>query len=308
MFAGKKNVVFDALQLKTYSKIMQDLPAVIPSDNDFGAKIENVDLSNSLSPHAIDLIKDALSNYGVITFSNQQLRPDDLVKIAYFWDSPVQNVFFPAMEGNNMVSEIIKRPEDKGILGSKWHCDHSYHQQPAHASILYSLIAPKAGDDTIFLNTIDGFSNLPNDLKNKLINKLAEHENSHVFGKSGRTGGSENFIGRVRNQDMAKDKATHPIVIKHPFNEKASLYVNPNFTTKIVDCDESISNQLLEDVYECMFETARQHTVKWQAGTLAIWDNLMTWHKGSNDFHGELRHMLRVAVNGQNLYPYDLEL
>jgi taurine dioxygenase len=37
---------------------------------------------------------------------------------------------------------------------------------------------------------------------------------------------------------------------------------------------------------------------RWEPGSLAFWDNRSTQHNPVNDYHGHLRRMLRITLEG----------
>jgi len=54
-----------------------------------------------------------------------------------------------------------------------------------------------------------------------------------------------------------------------------------------------------------LFQHARRNEFtcrfKWEKGSMAIWDNRATHHCALNDYHGELRLMHRITIEGEAL-------
>lgn len=72
--------------------------------------------------------------------------------------------------------------------------------------------------------------------------------------------------------------------------EKA-LFVNPQFTRRIVQFKQEESDHLLKFLYDHIaFSQDIQARVQWAAGTVVVWDNRVTAHSGSFDWEtGERR-------------------
>jgi taurine dioxygenase len=64
---------------------------------------------------------------------------------------------------------------------------------------------------------------------------------------------------------------------------------------------ESESKALLDYLYSEAMRPEFQCRFQWAAGSIAFWDNLMTWHYALNDYHGYRRLMHRITVAGQAL-------
>jgi len=63
----------------------------------------------------------------------------------------------------------------------------------------------------------------------------------------------------------------------------------------------SESKALLDYLYSEAMRPEFQCRFQWAAGSIAFWDNLMTWHYALNDYHGYPRLMHRITVAGQAL-------
>ena len=70
----------------------------------------------------------------------------------------------------------------------------------------------------------------------------------------------------------------------HPESGERVLYVNPSFTTEIVDLSPRESRHLLDLLFD---ELARpEYTVRfrWEPGSVAFWDNRAALHLAPRDF------------------------
>gem|GEM_PF-1578968 len=272
-------------------------------DKNFGAAIDGVDLAGELDGRLVRQLDAVLSRYGFLSVRNQKLKPQDLVRVANSLGGIRPNSFFPNHPSEPHVSVIEKKRGHRGILGAEWHVDHSYEKLPVKASILYCVRTPPKGGNTRFLGSGIATKSIPRALFDALVDSFAVHESAHIFGPTGRSGGSEEFKSRIRNRNLANHETIHPILIKEPISKKAALYVNPNFTTHIVGLDSIRSKSILNEVYQHVLSNGPYAELEWETGTVGIWNNFMTWHRGSNDFDGD-RLMWRAAVGGTCLEKY----
>jgi sulfonate dioxygenase len=71
----------------------------------------------------------------------------------------------------------------------------------------------------------------------------------------------------------------HPVVRKHPVTGAEALYVNRQFTRRIVGLKKEESDTILEFLYSHIERAGDcQARVKWEPGTVVLWDNRVTAH------------------------------
>ena len=61
---------------------------------------------------------------------------------------------------------------------------------------------------------------------------------------------------------------------------------------------------LLEMLYRHIGRPEHTYRLRWDAGTLAFWDNRATWHWAVNDYQGQRRLMHRITLDGAPLGAY----
>ncbi len=264
-----------------------------------GAEVLGVDLSRELSNSQFASIRQAFQDHGVIFFRDQDLRPEDHIAFAERWGKINVNRFFHPVEGYPMIAEVLKEPDQKLNIGSKWHTDHSYDQIPAMGSILYARDVPPYGGDTLFASMYNAYETLSEGMKALLGGLKAWHSSRHVFGADRYLEDDpEDYGDRLGNTEAAVQDALHPVVIRHPETGRKALYVNGDFTVRFDGWTEDESKPLLHYLYQHGARPEFTCRFRWEKGSLAFWDNRATWHYAINDYQGHRRYMHRITIDG----------
>ncbi len=269
-----------------------------PLTGALGAEILGIDLTEDLSEASFGEIRKALADHGFILFRDQDLTPEQHIAFAERWGKINVNRFFTAVEGYPSIAEVRKEPKHARNIGNAWHSDHSYDAVPALGSLLYAREVPAFGGDTVFASMYGAYEALSEGLKATLRSLKAEHSSRHVFGQTAKGTYGGDLDDRFHNPEQATQDAVHPVVIRHPDSGRPALYVNPGFTLGIQGWSREESKALLDYLYAQATRPENLCRVRWQPGTLAIWDNRATWHYAVNDYPGERRLMHRITLEG----------
>ena len=263
-----------------------------------GAYVSGVDLAHA-SGADVASIRQALFDYGVLFFRGQSITPEQHIALSEKIAPIDVNRFFPAAPGYPVIAKVEKTAEQTTNIGGGWHTDHSYDIAPAMGSVLVARDLPPGGGDTLFADMYAAYDTLDAETKAQIAGLRAVHGSDHVVGEKG-------VYANTDQPELAKGgvetpETVHPVVIKHPGSGKSVLYVNPSFTLRFEGQTREESLPLLMKLYAHAMNTAHVHTLVWEPGTVAIWDNRATWHFAKNDYHGHYRLMHRITLAGCEL-------
>ena len=270
---------------------------IAPIAGALGAEINGVDLSQPLSNAQFDQIHQAFLDHHVIFFRGQDgLSPDAQKTFARRFGTLNTHPYVQGMAGHPELIEIIKEPEDKLNFGGGWHTDMSFEEQPALGSVLYAIEVPRVGGDTLFANQIAAYEALSDGMKQMLSGLTAIHSASREYSAQGQSAQARKSMQSTEASDAPEYE--HPVVRTHPESGRKGLYVNPAFTLRFSGMTARESKPLLDFLYQHARDERFTCRFRWQANSVAFWDNRCCWHYALNDYAGHRRHMRRATING----------
>lgn len=260
-----------------------------------GAYLTGVTLADA-SIGALEEMRQALFEYGVIVMPDQHLTPDEHIEVAKTFGEIDVNRFFTPVAEHPKIAEVRTAPDQQAVIGGTWHTDHSYDQAPAMCSILSARELPPFGGDTHFASMTGAYNALSPGLQQVLKNLRAWHSDSSF---------ADSKVGLEEKPEAFRDPVLHPAVIKHPETGKLCVYVNGDFTTHFEGWSHEESAPLLAYLYAFVTQPIFTARVIWEPGMVAIWDNRLVQHYATADYQGHGRLMHRITIQGVPLPAAD---
>ncbi len=265
-----------------------------------GAFIEGVDLSAQLPGETIQEIRNALLEFGVLFFRNQDLSETEHIHLGeQFGTLDEPHPVFDCNQDDPRLTII----ESKGRAGDAehyWHSDVTYQVAPSLGSILLARKIPESGGDTLFASMYAAYDTLSEPIKKMLESLTAQHSIERGWGTALRM--RPNGEKEVQKLKEAFPLQTHPVLRTHPETGRTALYVNEYYTSRINELSESESEGLLRILFHHSQLPDFQIRHHWQVGDVAFWDNRCTQHYASHDYGAEHRLMNRVTIVGDQPY------
>lgn len=261
-----------------------------------GAEVDGVDLSEPLSDADFDQIHQAFLDHHVLVFRNQSLTPEQQMAFGQRFGELDSHPFVESSPDHIEVLDIVTEPDDRSNFGGGWHTDLTFLEAPDLGSILYAVDVPAVGGDTLFANQHDAYDALSEPMRTMIDGLVATHSAGPQYGAGGYSTRSKAM--KAKNQELVDALVEHPVVRTHPETGRKGLYVNPAFTTAIRGLRRDESQAILELLYRQAVKEPFTCRVRWEPGTLTMWDNRSVQHFALHDYRGVRRHMRRVTVKG----------
>lgn len=259
--------------------------------NGFAARIEGVDLSKPLDDDTFETIRNLWMENRVVVFPEQKLDDDQLVAFTERFGP----LFVHAqasllttykrkevMELSNL--DGVARPVESEL---DWHTDQTYTPQPVFATILYGIVAPKEGGQTLFSDLAGAYASMPDNMKKKVDGVTA------VYSAEPRP--------KVRETPLTEEEkarildCAHPLIRTHPYLKRKALYLSPLHIKTIGNLPEDESFEFLKELtaHATRPEHVYRHT--WSVGDVVMWDNTSVMHSRTPMPSGEKRYLKRTG-------------
>jgi taurine dioxygenase len=268
---------------------------VRPLAGALGAEIFGVDLSRPLAADTVAAIRRTWLEHLVIFFRDQELSPAQFLAFARQFGTAIEYPFVKGIEGYPEVIPVVKLEHERVNFGGIWHSDTTYLEVPPMASMLVAREVPPVGGDTLFANMYLAYEALSPRLRQLLDGLIG-------VSSSAKADASKTREDRIKDNAKADARteylAEHPVVRTHPETGRKALYVNVAHTVRFQGMTEEESAPLLGFLFQHLTKPEFTCRFRWQAGSLAFWDNRCAQHNPVNDYHGYRRAMHRITLAG----------
>lgn len=268
------------------------------SVSDLGIEIKGLNLNSKLPKEVIEKIRSAWLDNGVAVFPNQDLTHDQFENFSLEFGNFGEDPFLGGLEEKPNIVEVKRLASEKASpFGGGWHSDWSFQSNPPAATFLLSKIIPPVGGDTLFANTQKAYEDLDDEMKLKINNLKVVHSAKLPYADDGfYATEKETRSMNIITSKEAKKEQIHPLVKTHPETQKKGLFINPVYTSRILDVPDEESFLLLSTLYEHMTQEKYVFRHKWSENMLLMWDNRTVMHMAEGGYDGYDRLLHRITI------------
>ncbi len=266
-----------------------------PYTPNIGAIVHDIDLGRLDNEIVRFELRKALAEYQVLFFRNQTLTPEQQLALAQVFGDPNKaKAFFPRHAAGSPIELVESVPGGHRYGTDQWHVDISFSPNPPTGTVLYARHIPAFGGDTLWRSATRAYEALTPALQVYLQGLQAEHSFEH-------SGWPRYFLSQPGGEDLYRQARSghlpivHPVVHTHPVTGRKILYVNPNFTDRIVGLSRQESDALLRQLFAVLEKPEFQARLRWEANTVAIYDNRATQHYAVRDYGAQHRLLHRIT-------------
>ena len=268
-----------------------------------GAELHGVQLADAAQDESLfQDIRRLLLTHKVLFLREQQLSRAQHVAFARRFgeleDHPVAGSD-PEHPGLVRIYKSPEAPPDR--YENAWHTDATWRAQPPMGCVLRCVECPPVGGDTMWANMALAYERLPEHIKLQIAPLRARHSIEATFGAA------MPIEKRLALKAQFPD-AEHPVVRTHPETGEKTLFVN-GFTTHFTNFHTPANVRVGQDFnpggadllrYLVMQAYIPEYQVRWrwQANSVAIWDNRATQHYAVMDYPPCHRKMERAGIMG----------
>ncbi len=277
---------------------------VNPLTCSIGAELSNVHLGAAAQDDdLLAEIRQALLKHRVIFFRDQDITRAEHVAFARRFGDLEDHPVVGSHPDHPGLVQIYKTPESPLERNeNSWHTDATWRENPPMGCVLRCVECPPVGGDTMWVNMVMAYDNLPDDIKAKIEPLRARHSIESSFGAT------MPIEKRLALKAQYPD-AEHPVVRIHPETGEKILFVNSSFTTHFTNYNTPANvrygldkspgaSQLLNYLTSQAMIPEYQVRFRWTKNSVVFWDNRSTQHYAVMDYGPCHRKMERAGIVG----------
>lgn len=279
-------------------------------DAPFGVEVLGANLArDGQRSEVLEALVDALHTHRVVVIRDQILDSRAFADFGTQWGDPIVHALSHGRADlcPDGVPEVLilgntgraGQSEKHRMSAVFWHTDQAYEDQPASATMLYCLKAPRVGGQTQLTDMVAAYDALPGAIKTAIDGLVAVH--SYAAG-SGRDG-EYNAAADLTPEDRARLPAVrHPLVIEHPFTGRKALYAVAGTPFEIDGLPSHEAETLLSMLKHHALQPQFRYDHFYEVGDVAIWDTFATMHSavpiGAATGEQDARLVWRISCRG----------
>lgn len=252
-----------------------------------GAEID-ADLSQPLDAAQQEKLVGLLWQHGLVLARGQQLTMERQREIC------------------GLAGPILLRGGETGVMNNEggaytttelsWHADAAYTDAPFFALSLHALDVVADASSTRFVAVDRALESLPGDLRRKLEGARVEMISPGFDALAGRTCDTRDPVAVKRGEQ--------PAIYRNPNSGRDGIWVSELQAARVLGMEWEESRDLLNAVFDHLYQPKHVFEHHWRTGDLVIWDNIALQHmRGSLKDCGR-RVLQRVIVGTEGVAPH----
>ena len=277
--------------------------SIRPLGTAFAAEITGLDLAHPLDDELFRTLYHAFLQHKVLVFRDQNFDDDAHSRFARRWGKLQVHVLNQYHKVTNpeiiYLSNLDRDGKPKGEHpdpgAAIWHTDGSWAQERALATMLYGMVLPKTGGDTLFADMVDAYDGLSSNMKQKLEGLVAVHDLD--YSRSQTTAKQQ----MTDEQKRAAPPVEHAVIRVHPDTGRKAIYLGQH-ASHIIGMPIDESRALIRKINEHATQPRYVYVHRWQPHDFVMWDNRSVMHKATDfDWINEVRTMRRTTTVGERV-------
>lgn len=265
-----------------------------PLTGAIGAVVDGIDLAAPLTDTDRDDLVATIHRHRVVFLRGQHLSFEQHhalgAQLGPLVVSPLHQLL-----GTGRTVSTIEDDADRPPAGFDWHTDLSWATAPPSLGILSAVEIPEVGGDTLWASLPAAFDALPDDLQQHCRDLRGEHAADDSLLESVDRHHPPEVATRLRRDHPP---IAHPLVRTHPVTGEPLLFLSPLYLRRLVGVERIRGDLLLRRLNGLLDDPHLQVRWCWEAGDVAIWDEVATCHRALTDHFPARRVMRRCVVEG----------
>ncbi|HTQ36624.1 MAG TPA: TauD/TfdA family dioxygenase [Steroidobacteraceae bacterium] len=276
-----------------------------------GAEIRGVDPAHITDAQFTE-VEDALFRHKMIFFRGRDIGHAGHHAFSRRFGQFAEDAYTEGVPGFREVQPIIKEADDRSahVFGSGWHTDSPFLEAPPSITILRAVETPPYGGDTLWADGALALRMLGGAMRAMLAPLRVRFSMRDVLvSAQANAEVRDSPIGRLaatRTQPALPEGlrrkvegSAHPLLRTHPRSGEQSLYLDSSYAIGIEGMADAEARPLLAMLCAHLTQPAFTCRLRWEPGTVALWDNRLCVHQAFNDYDGFRREMYRTTVAGE---------
>lgn len=261
----------------------------------FAAQVDGLDLSRPLDDAAYGALRELWMTHKVLVFREQSLEETGMMDFT----RPLGKLFVHVRSQLHskkhkevmVLTNTVPYDDTRGAVGNNseltWHSDQAYTARPVWGTLLHAVELPREGGDTCFADLTQARRRLPRELEARVVNLRT------CFSIHGATATMNQAV--TDEQSRNTPEVTHPMLRRHPYLQRSSLYLSPAHAIGIEGMNAEQARALLHELAAWASRPEFVYAHQWRPGDVVMWDNTQTMHRREAFAAGERRTLLRTG-------------